>query len=136
MVPTPLNKKVVGCKCVYKVKYLVNGSLGKCKVCLVIKGYTQREGMDYHNTFSPIITMATVHTILALTTIKHRDIQKLDVNNAFLHSDIQYEVYMDLPKGNPLYESGYIRLLNKSIYGLKQASRLWFASVLLELGFT
>lgn len=130
----------MGCKWVCKVKYLSEGSLDKFKARLVVKGYTQAEGHDYHNTFSLVAKMATVRTVLAFAAIKNLDIhQWTSIMLFFFHGDLPEEVYMELPKGHPLHGTNFVCKLNKSIYGLKQASHLWFekmASVLLTFGFT
>lgn len=120
----PLGKKVIGCKWVYKVKFLADGSLDKFKACLVAKDYTQVEGEDYHNMFAPVVKMQTFRTVLALATTKNWPIYQLDINSAFLYGDLVEEVYMEMPKGHPLYGTPNIvcRLL-KSLYGMKQASR-------------
>ena len=72
--PLPPNKKVVGCRWVYRVKYLSNEEIDKFKARLVTKGYTQIEGEDYHNTFAPVAKMVTVRTILSIASTKGWDI--------------------------------------------------------------
>ncbi|KAL6346508.1 hypothetical protein AAG906_000126 [Vitis piasezkii] len=99
--------------------------------------------VDYIDTFSPIAKLVTVKLLLALAAIHSCFLVQLDVNNAFLHSDLTDEVYMSLPQGYPhegeTLPSNNVYRLHKSIYGLKQALRQWFAKfsgVLLDKGFT
>ncbi|KAI9178342.1 hypothetical protein LWI28_025344 [Acer negundo] len=125
MVELPLNKKIVGCKWVFTVKYKSNGTIDRYKAGLVSKGYTQTYEIDYQETFAPMAKMNDVRVILSLTVNLDWPLQQFDVKNVFLHGDLIKEVYMDPPSGFTPKEAKVCKL-KKALYGLKQSLRTWF----------
>jgi hypothetical protein len=138
--PRPLHHNVVRNKWVYKIKQKADGSVDRFKATLVAKGFDQQSGIDYYDTFSPVIKSATIRLVLALAVQFDWDIKQLDVSNVFLHGILDEEVYMEKPQGfiHPAYPYLVCRL-HESLYGLKQAPRAWFtrlSQALLDIGFS
>ncbi|KAM1537567.1 hypothetical protein ACFX10_002572 [Malus domestica] len=139
LVPAPENRTIVGNKWVYKVKKNSDGSVSRYKARLVAQGFSQEHGIDYLDTFSPVVGHTTIRIILSLAAMNHWPLRQLDIKNAFLDGDLQKEVYMQQPQGfiDTSYLSHVCKLV-KSLYGLKQAPRVWnskFTSYLTVMEF-
>jgi histone deacetylase 1/2 len=139
LVPPSKGKNIIDCKWVFKIKRKSDGSIERYKARLVAKGFKQRYGIDYEDTFSPVVKIATVRLVLSVAVSRGWSLRQLDVQNAFLHGVLEEKVYMRQPSGfENVSVPHYVCRLDKAIYGLKQAPRAWYSwlsNKLLELGF-
>lgn len=130
LVDLPRGQKAVKCKWVFKKKKSLDGKLLKYKARLVAKGYTQRYGIDYNETFSPVVRYSTIRLLLALAAEYDLEINHLDVKTAFLNGELEEHVLMEQPEG--FIEEGQehkVYKLHKAIYGLKQAAKSWYEKI-------
>ena len=140
LVPRPSGKNIIGCRWVFRIKRDAQGKILKYKACLVAQGYTQVPGIDYHDTFAPVAKLTSNSIVLALAARNDWEIQQMDVKDAYLNAPLDEEIYIQQPDG--FSQEGkelHVCLLQKSLYGLKQASRLWYERLreaLVRFGFT
>lgn len=139
LVPPSLSQNLVSCRWIYTTKYFPNGEEERPKARLVARGNTQRYGVDFGETFSPVIKTTTIRAVLNIAVNKGWQLKQLDVNNAFLQGELQEEVYMTQPPGFVDNDRPqHVCRLKKPIYGLKQAPRAWYMALknhLVDCGF-
>jgi hypothetical protein len=123
---------------VFKHKLRSDGTLKCCKARWVVRGFRQRAGVDFTDTFALVIKLGTIRTILHLATSRAWPVHQMDVSNAFLHGHLFEQVYCRQPTGFINAEHPDVCMLSRSMYGLKQAPRAWYqrmAAFLHQLGF-
>ena len=127
LVDLPEGRNAIGNKWVLKIKRLADGSIERYKARLVAKGYTQQEGIDYEETFSPVVRFTSIRLILAIVASLDLELHQMDVKTAFLNGNLEEEIYMEQLVGFVAegQEHKVCKLL-RSIYGLKQSSRQWY----------
>ena len=105
----------------------------------MVKGYSQRKGVDFNEILSPVVKMSSIIIVLSWTSTLDLEVEQMDVKTVFLHGDLEEEIYMKQPDG--FYVEGkkdYVCRLRKSLYGLKQAPRQWykkFESIMCKQGY-
>jgi hypothetical protein len=139
LVVLPNGAKSIGCKWVFNTKKDSLGNIERYKARLVAKGFTQKEGIDYTETFSPVYKKDSLHVIMGLVAHFDLELQQMDVKMTFLNGYLEEEVYMKQPEGFPSIDGEkLVCKLNKSLYDLKQASCQWylkFHNVISSFGF-
>ena len=99
LVSLPPGRKLVQCKWVFWTKVATDGSTYKYKARLVEKGFSQVQGVDYHETFASVAKMDSIRLVLAISASKHWEVHHMDVKSTFIHGDIHEEIYMKQPEG-------------------------------------
>jgi transposase InsO family protein len=139
IVKLPPGKRAIGSRWFLKVKRNADGSLDRYKGRVVAKGYSQRPGFDFKETFAPTVRYSTIRTILAIAALEDLELRSVDISHAYLNGILEEEIYMQQPEGFEVGGPEYVCRLNKSLYGLKQAGRVWnkaLHSVLTSMGFS
>jgi len=136
----PAGANLIASKWVLKVKRGADGSIVKYKARLVAKGYSQRFGVDYHETYAPVARYPSIRLIIALAAYHGWELHQMDVKSAYLNGELDVPIYMEQPEGYVAAgKEDLVCVLKKSLYGLKQAGRTWYHKIDVALkrqGFT
>lgn len=150
LVNRPTGGKVIGCRTVLRNKYKANGDIERRKARVVAKGFSQRPGVDFHDTFAPVARLSSLRTLVAISTEKDMHISQIDVTTAYLNGAVDTVIHMEKPKMlqqmlerivttesdkeltnkakrmlSDLKEGDKVCLLHKALYGLRQSGRQW-----------
>jgi hypothetical protein len=112
--------------------------IASIKSRLVAKGYSERPGFDFKETFAPTVRYSTIRIVLALAALEDLELRSVDISHAYLNGTLEEEIYMQQPEGFEVGEPDHVCKLRKSLYGLKQAGRVWnqtLNSVFSSMGF-
>lgn len=138
----PPDHKPIGCRWVFTRKRDQTGKVVRYKARLVAQGFTQRFGIDYSDTYSPVMTMTTLRWLFAFAARNDMQVKQADIETAYLYGNIDVELYMSVPEGLRVEGESSVKLpcvrVHKSLYGLKQAGRIWylhFSQYLIKCGF-
>lgn len=135
--PLPEGKEAISSRWVFNIKQKPDGEISRFKARLCARGFAQKQGIDYTDTFSPTVTYDSIRILLAMAVQREYEVMQFDVKTAFLNGEFKENVYM-LPPEGIVVKSGMVCKLNKALYGLKQASRCWnqrFDGFLKDIGF-
>ncbi|KZV46385.1 hypothetical protein F511_16024 [Dorcoceras hygrometricum] len=139
LVTLPQGRKFIGNRWVYKIKRDGNNQVERYRARLVVKGYAQKEDIDFNEIFSPVVQLNTFRVVLALCAVFDLHLEQLDVKTVFLHGDLEEEIYMLQPEGfAEIGKENLVCRLKKSLYGLKQTPRCWYKrldSYIVSLGY-
>lgn len=140
LVDPPAGANIVSCKWVYKTKRNLDGSVKKYKARLVARGFSQKYGTDYDEVFAPVVRHTTFRVFLTVAGMKGMHTRNNDANSAFLNGILENDIYMHQPQGYvDSKNKNKVCKLNKGIYGLKQAAKIWndkLVATLNQYGFT
>jgi hypothetical protein len=127
IVPRPKSKDVVSSKWLFKIKHVADGSIEKYKARFVACGFSQKEGIDYEETFTLVARYTSIRTIIALAAKMKWKLHQMDIKTTFLNGVIEEEVYIEKPQGFEVENrKSHVYRLKKALYGLKQAPRAWY----------
>lgn len=140
LVDKPVGKNIVSSKMLFKKKFRADGSVERYKARLVARGFSQTRGLDYDETFAPVVKFQSVRAVISSAAANGWTLQQMDVKTAFLQGVLKEEVYMEQPQGLEVAgQEQKVCRLHKSIYGLKQSPRAWYErleSEMVRWGFT
>jgi len=128
----PPGCKAIGSKWVFKFKLKSDGSIERAKARLTAKGFAQRHGVDYNETFAPVLYYSTLRVLLAFVAAEDYELQHLDVETAFLNAHVLEDLYMQVPDGVDA-PAGTVCKLRKALYGIKQAPHVWNVDVTITI---
>nr|GEV52305.1 hypothetical protein [Tanacetum cinerariifolium] len=126
----PPGATTIGVKWVFKTKLDKDGKIDKHKARLVVKGYAQKQGLDYSEVFAPVAKWDIIRSIFALAAQRGMKVHQLDVKSAFLYGELEETVFVEQPQGYVVQgNEGKVYRLRKALYGLKQAPRAWYRRI-------